>query len=550
MKKIMVCIFVVISLCLSYKLYLRHAFSFSANIESEKPFVAQVFYTEKDNKSFNEKQSIKKDIKAGKNGIVIDFPAKRIKKFRFDFGAEPGTVKISDMVLSGNKKIQLDTNNFGYNDKITKSSVSNGEITIVSKEQDPYMVYKSSIDLRRNVDVNWFVLFILFCVYWFTFSKIIDYLCKINNGKKYSWSDLVFIVMFFMMLFIPMLYISNAEKSEQENRMLSKKPEFIVDGDINSKYGTQFNDWFNDRFLGRNVMTNIHNTIKFGLNKTYCSKEYCLIYDFIKRIYGPYVPSSEELEQDKEALLKLEDFCKKEKIICYFTVLPEREPFLPDAYTLPKPYLTHVGLLADVMKDSETGFIDFTPVLFKADKIEPVFFKTDHHWTDWGAWNAYKFIANKLKNTHGIILPTEESDYKISYNNLVRAEYEREYTNGILCKNLNMIKNCPLKYQYKYYDLPSHIKRKNRPKDGFAEFENGKATNKKIVIIGTSMTENITPFFTQGFKHVYKFRANFNKMNDLNMSRWVSDIKTIKPQVLIFVVQSDFLKRLKDMWKE
>ena len=159
-------------------------------------------------------------------------------------------------------------------------------------------------------------------------------------------------------------------------------------------------------------------------------------------------------------------------------------------------------------------------------------------------------IANELRNTHKIILPINESEYKITYNNLVRAEYDREYTNGILCKNLNLSKSCPLKYKYKYYDLPSHIKRQNRTQDGFAEFTNTQAKYDKIIIIGTSMSENITPFFTQGFKHVYKFRANFNGKNDLKISRWLSDIKTIKPQVLIFVVQSDFLKRLKDMWKE
>lgn len=544
MKKYFVLIITLFGLFLSKSLFISNCVSVSFNQNATQPIEYQVFWTDDNHEKFSEHTQKKYTTKNNQTNVYIRIPNKKIKNFRLDTGIKPGVVEISNLKINGKS---LDLNNFNKSADVESLVVENGKMIITSNKHDPYIVYKDIINANGGLSINYPIFIILLCFWlslsWFVVSFIY---------KKDDKIDAIFVLLFGILICIPMLHISNAKKSKTENRMLATKPELIVNNDINNKYGTQFNDWFNDRFLGRDLFTDIHNNIKLIINKKkYCNDMYCLINnDFIRKKELAYVPNTDELEQDKDALLKLSDFCKKEKIVCYFAALPEREPFLPDAKLLPQPYLTHTGMLADATKGTKTIFMDLTQILLEADKIEPVFYKTDHHWTDWGAWNAYKAITSRLKHDKNIILKTEVSDYKITYNHLIRAEYDREYTKGNLCNHLKLSRSCPLKQKYKYYDLPSHIKRQNRTQDGFAEFTNTRAKYDKIIIIGTSMTESISPFFAQSFKHVYKFRANFNGKNDLNISRWLSDIKTIKPQVLIFLVQSDFLKRLKDMWKE
>ena len=544
MKKFVIIIFTLLGLLLSKSLFITNNITVSFNQKSNQPIQYQVFWTDSNNEKFSEHAQKKYTTTENQKHVSIRISNQKMKNFRLDTGIKPGIVEISDLKINGKS---LDLNNFSKSKDIESLVVENNKMIIKSNKHDPYLTYKENVNINAVKSVNYPILIMLLC-FWLAVSYgVVSFVSNKNNKI-----DAIFVLLFGILICIPMLHISNAKKSETENRMLATKPKLIVNNDINNKYGTQFNDWFNDRFLGRDLFTDIHNNIKLITNKKkYCNDMYCLINnDFIRKKELAYVPDTDELEQDKEALLKLSDFCKKEKIVCYFAALPEREPFLPDAKLLPQPYLTHTGMLADATQGTKTIFMDLTQILLEADKIEPVFYKTDHHWTDWGAWNAYKAITSRLKHDKNIILKTEESGYKITYNHLIRAEYDREYTKGNLCNHLKLSRSCPLKQKYKYYDLPSHIKRQNRTQDGFAEFTNTRAKYDKIIIIGTSMTESISPFFAQSFKHVYKFRANFNGKHDLNISRWLSDIKTIKPQVLIFLVQSDFLKRLKDMWKE
>ena len=81
------------------------------------------------------------------------------------------------------------------------------------------------------------------------------------------------------MLFLPMLHISDAKTSSQEKRVLATKPSIIIDNDINEKFGTQFNEWFNDRFFGRDTFIKIFDTISYSLKNIYQNDKALFIKD-------------------------------------------------------------------------------------------------------------------------------------------------------------------------------------------------------------------------------------------------------------------------------
>lgn len=78
--------------------------------------------------------------------------------------------------------------------------------------------------------------------------KLVQYVSRFKIIENNSRIDIVFVVVFALLLFVPMSHISDAEKSLQENRMLAKYPTFYSSSVLNNKFGEQFENWFNDRF--------------------------------------------------------------------------------------------------------------------------------------------------------------------------------------------------------------------------------------------------------------------------------------------------------------
>lgn len=66
------------------------------------------------------------------------------------------------------------------------------------------------------------LLITLFTLFFLLYFKILAWLMKLKWVQNKSRIDIVFLTIFFILLFVPMLHISDAEKSEQENRMLAK----------------------------------------------------------------------------------------------------------------------------------------------------------------------------------------------------------------------------------------------------------------------------------------------------------------------------------------
>ena len=195
------------------------------NSESAKDIEYQIFYAGKPDKGFSEAESVKQMVKAGKRDVKIILPARKIFKFRIDPGRNPGKVVISNLALKGAKTLKLyDGNKFDYNKHIENKKIVDKKITLVSNQNDPYIVYKEKFELKASRNIDFCVLVICLFFSFFVACKSVNYLAKFKIMELCSRIDIVFLACFFVMLFIPMSRISDAEKSEQENRMLAKFP--------------------------------------------------------------------------------------------------------------------------------------------------------------------------------------------------------------------------------------------------------------------------------------------------------------------------------------
>lgn len=93
------------------------------------------------------------------------------------------------------------------------------------------------------------------------------------------------------------------------------------------------------------------------------------------------------------------------------TIYPEN---LPDAFR-PVDGITHFEQLQQAMKESPVHLLDLAPVLRKEKaKGYDVFLKTDSHWSDTGAFNAYSATCEQLKQWFPKIRPLTAEDLKTS----------------------------------------------------------------------------------------------------------------------------------------
>lgn len=522
------------------------------DVKAEAPFAIQVFYTSSEQQSFQEPQSVKKEILVSTPSVKVDMYTHKIAKLKINFSKIQNKISLSNMRLVGRNTVPLKFSDFQF-EKDVRVSKEGNELEISSKKS--VLSYKPVVNVYAKKRIDSCIFIILTCLFFFSFYKVWMFLTEMNKLEKVSWINICFVVFFFLFLFIPMLKISDAEKSEQENRMLAKFPQGMDGNNLNTKFGIQFDSWFSDRFFGRTLFLNLYTYLKLQTSYVYCQGNDCLgkdgwvVVPFIKGNHPKLM--DEEIKNYQQSFEKLGAFCIENNMICYFLPVPDRSRFYPRSYQK-KDYVGLKDLLKQVFSEVEgIKVIDPTERLWEANKKDFVFFATDHHWTDWGAFQGLQAISEDLI-LHDIHMDVRDDIFRTYHNNQVRAEFGRDFGIGAFCKKLNLSESfCPLKYTYKYYDFEeSDISRENNQKTLNAIFSNPKASNETLVIIGNSMAENISPLFVPYFKKIYKYRSNSFHEDNLKMKRWEKDLLEIKPQVLLFVVGEAGFKHFNDMWEK
>lgn len=259
----------------------------------------------------------------------------------------------------------------------------------------------------------------------------------------------------------------------------------------------------------------------------------------------------DELNNIEEGLDNLGTFCALNNIKCYIEIVPRKLDFTKDKvfknFSESEPDRA-LQLITHYKNDNIT-FIYPKAELLQANKKDYVYFKTDHHWTEWGAYNGYLALISQIQKDFKNIIPVSENDYNIYYNSKVRAEVSRQFWSGSICQLLRLgTKYCQLDVKYKYYEPKNKLNIQWDKKTHNKIFQYPQALNKQTVtIIGNSFTENFVPFLACTFPHVTKYRANNKQEDNLNLSRWQADIVKNRTDILLIVINYGYISRLRDL---
>lgn len=316
----------------------------------------------------------------------------------------------------------------------------------------------------------------------------------------------IIISILIILLSVFSFFIKKKNFSVMENRYLQQFPIYNNYELINGKYISNIEEYLSDHFPLRNYFVGLKTKIeriigKDCINDVYYAKEGYLIEKYSSK------NSTEKISN------KINDVISNTDISCYIIISPTSVEINSDK--LPK-YAINDSQLEDINKIYESvncKSLDIYQDLKAANRIDDVFYKTDHHWTTYGAYTAYLKYADAnsfnskeykkiemSKNFYGTLY-SKVNDASIKPDRIELYAYENEdYTVNYVNKN---IKKDTI-YNYKYLKEKDMYQLFLENGNGLIEITNNKKEKKdSLIIIKDSYANSFIPFLINDYHKIY-----------------------------------------------
>ncbi|MGC6587835.1 DHHW family protein [Paenibacillus sp. Dod16] len=301
--------------------------------------------------------------------------------------------------------------------------------------------------------------------------------------------------------------------SESENRMLKQLPHLSLKALLSGDFTADFEKYVSDQFVFRDfwigAKTDADRLLgKKESNGVYLGTDGYLIQDVIP-------PAEEDVREKLEAIHSFDQAT---------TEMNKYVMLVPTAAALYKDKLPKYAIIGDqeaYLKkvkqwlNPNIRFIDVFPSLYAA-RDQPIYYKTDHHWTTKGAYIAYLELCRQMGLT-----PQEEEEFNIQqvtdvfYGSLYSKSGFRHVQSDRL--ELYMSKDQE-KYTVTYVDEEKttdslYAMEQLLRKDKYAVFLNGNharihiktanPSDRKLLVVKDSYANSLIPFLIKHFSEIH-----------------------------------------------
>lgn len=249
---------------------------------------------------------------------------------------------------------------------------------------------------------------------------------------------------------------ADKEKSYYENRLLAQAPEKNTESILSGEYSRKYEEYFTDQFIGRDYWIRAYKTAQF-IGQENLFARFMPIKDSEIALPSEELTEQERLERvnylkkvklvdgfhitpDGWIMAEPVDYFPKEGMIdaatqmndlgrrlndkgieFYFTLLPNKLEYVK--LTLPEDrgegrILQNKAYLLKRINSELVPVIDtgkYFRNTFDQNKINELYFKTDHHWNMTGAFAGYKFFINQLRDVSQYDIPeAKNEDYQFN----------------------------------------------------------------------------------------------------------------------------------------
>ena len=332
--------------------------------------------------------------------------------------------------------------------------------------------------------------------------------------------------------------------SASEKRELAEFPNASAENILSGKFGEEFETYFADHFPGRNlwVGVNAYTNLLEGNNGAdgiyRCSNGYLI---------NKPVPTNNQIDTNIENLTDFKQEIGDIPMTAMFApstgyVVDDVLPMIHDTYRDDE----YFPKIATDLKAGGIGFIDLRSTFKKAYQDgAQLYYKTDHHWTTEGAYNAYVEYCNKMKLKAAPRGSFKVERYKGFYgttysssgfwdnpSDTVEVWNNPKNTEDKITVNISDGKP-PYKHSNSmfFYEHDKEVDKYPIFLDGnhaFTEITNDNVKDGTILVIKDSFCHSFAPFLAENYHKVIMVDMRYNSQNIIDM------VKVEKPdQVLV-----------------
>ncbi len=484
--------------------------SFISN--AEKDIQYQIFYSDKQYKTFTDERSVKKDVERGKQNVEMLIFAERIDRLKLVINNYIGKVYISDLNAHGwrsvkiTEKLQTDC---GYD--ISHVKMKDNNLDIISAKKSPEITYKLKVKAPQTPD---FYLLTIFLTFSFLLAyKIVQYLSRFKILENNSRIDIVFLSCFFVLLFIPMSHISQETTSQRENRSLASYPRSFTHKGINTKFGEEFENWYNDRFYGRRLFIKIDEWLKGlfvqGNKDVLVGSDDWLFYkhdNSLNNYANKNILSETQLQHGLKYLTDIDQWCKKHHKKFYYLLIPDKnkvygehikniQKLRPDTDGIGWQFVNYIK------KNSDVNVIYLYDVLHNNKDKGLLFWKNDTHWNHFGAYIGYLDVMKNLGLNPIHVMAWQNIPYKAGDLSNMYPQTSQKYEN--------------LEYKEPLIDRKAKCNNKEISNRPLIDCKNSQK-KLRLLTMRDSFSSNLESYYAETFAHTkmiwdYTFSQNILK---------------------------------------
>lgn len=447
-----------------------------------------------------------------------------------------------------------DPGNFPYAGKHAQSvPVKKHEVVNIEVEFRRHPISVHDFTLLKSGKIWYFVTGNLLFIY--LIYRLLSYI----QGGGISRSDAILLTIFSLLLFIPMISISDGVRSVRGNKMLAVKPAWKEFFKEKTDYVKRYENWFNDHFCGHIALTRLHDVVWNALSHIIRVRGIYFKGDdwfFFQTLVLNFSDNPAFTRSIVHNILQLDQFCRQNKIRLYILETPRKESiykeFLSNKYGFDEKKFVRVSRAQESVRSEvrkhHIPWVYPSEELRDATKDDFVFFKRTWHWTDWGAFIGYRELMKEIGRDYPDIPVASLDDYNRSQNRLIRDDWSRNYYSGHLYSSCNL-QEASLTSYFNYYDHKNADKMEVRVGKFTKEFRYPEGKY-KVMLIGTSQNENFLqylPYSASQTKYI-RLNAGWQGRDSFKIIKlYKKDILSYKPDILVLSISTDHFHQLRDL---
>lgn len=343
-----------------------------------------------------------------------------------------------------------------------------------------------------------------------------------NHNKK--WKGLVVVVFYLMVYGITAVSIVSEDKgySAVENRVLQKFPKISKKRIFNGKFQEKYEVYLSDQFPARDGWIQIKSQAeklagKTEANGVYFGKDGYLLEKYTKEDFDE--------KQVKKNIRALQEFVEalqageltKKSVDTKVMFVPSKTEIYQDYLPLFAQSYDESVMYEKIKKALPENVLVSAAETLKQHKQEQLYYRTDHHWTTFGAWYGYEAYRtacgdgeeNKsemdqkkeaLKVVSEDFLGTTYSKVNLYSKKDEISVYEPEGEFSIVYNMGEKTENTF--YQWKFLETKDQYSVFSGGNQGVLEITGGKQNGKTLLLVKDSFANCMIPFLMEDYEKI------------------------------------------------